>query len=91
MLMYTKSITLCLLPFQDSMTVMYGVQVFHLPADVFAEQPQPTASSSSEASISSFLAEGDERTAVDTGRWGQSDRKPSAFLSHDLWMRLGHT
>ena len=83
--MFTRHIT------NTCLTVIDGLQLFHLPTDSLADQPQSSPSSSFEASMSSFVAEADARTAVDTGRWGQSDRKPSAFLSHDLWMRLGHT
>ena len=29
--------------------------------------------------------------AVDTGHWGKRLHEPSAFLSHDLWSKLGET
>lgn len=64
------------------------LQLFHLPQDAFANRPQQVSSSSSEVPAARLVAETDELTAVDTGRWGESTRKPPTFLAHDLWTRL---
>ena len=79
----------------------WSVQVFHLPVDLLqqavetpsdseegtgANDEQPQVSIQQQLDMSNTE---DAGKSIDTGHWGKRLHEPSAFLSHDLWSKLG--
>ena len=76
--------------------------MFHLPVDLLQQASDTPADSDNDTSAEndrpqvSIQQQLDISTteeaarAVDTGHWGKRLHEPSAFLSHDLWSKLGN-